>query len=105
MGDEQAVLVYLDGVGLPDEIYEQYDLEQLENQLTEVIEARGVGMYDGNEFGPSEVVLYMYGPDAEALFSAIAPVLRDYPLCRNSKAVIRGGGPESEGREVRLPLA
>ena len=36
---EQAVLVYLDGVGVPSEAYEQHDLATLEDQLIAVLSA------------------------------------------------------------------
>jgi hypothetical protein len=99
----QAVLVYLDTVGLPQEVYDENDLETLESRLEEVISGgKNLGEYDGNEFRPKEVVLFMYGPDAEALFSAIEPTLRDYPLCRGARVQIRRGPPGSAEREVRL---
>jgi hypothetical protein len=102
---EQAVLVYLEGTGLPDTVYEQYDVASLEDQLVEAIENAGVGEFDGNEFGPGEVTLFMYGPDAEALYRAVEPVLRAYPLCGGARVMVRPGGPEIAGREVRLPRA
>jgi len=36
--DEQAVLIYLDRQNLPDEIYEEYDVLTLDEQLTNVLE-------------------------------------------------------------------
>jgi hypothetical protein len=100
--NEQAVLVYLDGKGLSDEVYKQYDVAGLEDQLVEAIEQAGVGEYDGDEFGPGEVTLFMYGPDAEALYRVVEPVLREYPLSQNARVLIRPGGPEVAGRVVRL---
>ena len=100
--NEQAVLVYLDGQNLPQEVYEDYDVSTLEDQLSEVIESQSLGEFDGNEFGPDGVTLYMYSPDAEKLFSGIESVLRAYPLCQNARVVIRQGGPGSQAREIRL---
>jgi hypothetical protein len=100
--NEQAVLVYLDSRGLPDRIYEQYDVSTLEEQLIEAVEAAGAGEFDGLEFGPAEVILFMYGPDADALFRSVEPILRAYPLCENARVVIRPGGPQIVGRELRL---
>ena len=91
--DEQAVLVHLDGTGLPDEIYATNDLATLEDRLTEIIEDQGLGQFDGNEIGPTGATLFMYGPDAESLFQAIESVLRDYPLCKNARVAIRKGPP------------
>ncbi len=99
---EQAVLVYLDGTGLPLHIYEECDLATIEDRLIEVMERNGLGKFDGNEIGPTETVLYMYGPDAELLFTGIEATLRDYPLCQGARVVIRHGSPGANQREVRL---
>jgi hypothetical protein len=99
---EQAVLVHLDASGLPAETYENYDLSTLEDQLIEAIDRTQSGEYDGHEFGPGETVLYLYGPSAEALFSAIEASLRSYPLSHNARVVIRSGPPGSPEREVLL---
>lgn len=99
---EQAVLVYLDGTGLPAEVYRDCDLVTIEDRLTEIIERDGLGEFDGNEVGPAETVLFMYGPDAERLFAGIEQALREYPLCKGARIVIRRGKPGAEQREVRL---
>lgn len=98
----QAVLVYLDGHGLPDKVYQDNDLATLEDQLLEAIQAGSLGELDGNEIGPAETTLYMYGPDAERLFAGIESTLRGHPLCQNARVVIRYGEPGAEQREIRL---
>ena len=99
---QQAVLVHLDGTGLPDHIYQECDLATIEDQLIEVIARNKLGEFDGNEVGPSETTLFMYGPDAERLFAGIEPILRGYPLCQGARVEIRHGGPGAQTREVRL---
>jgi hypothetical protein len=74
---EEAVLIYLDGTGLPDQIYQEYDLSTLEDQLIEAIGVEHVGEFDGNEIGPDGTTLYLYGQDANRLFAAVEPILRD----------------------------
>ncbi len=101
--DEQAVLVYLDARTLPDEVYEEHDATTLEDKLTAAIEEAGTGDFDGNEFGGGEVVLFMYGPNAEALFRSIEPLLRAHPLCQNARVEIRPGGPDIPPQQLRLP--
>ena len=101
--NEQAVLVYLDGKSLPKAVYENYDLATLEDQLIDAIESQSLGEFDGNEIGPGESILYMYAPNAEALFTGIEPILRAYPLCQNARVVVRYGGPRSQVREITLP--
>lgn len=99
---DQAVIVHLDGIGLPPEIYEKCDVSTLEDQLIEIIDAGRLGEFDGNEFGPEEVTLFMYGPDAERLYAAIAETLLAYPLCRGAKVEIRYGAPGARTRVVTL---
>jgi len=100
---EQALLVHPDALGLPKEVYDSYDVATLEDRLEDAISREAAGEFDGNEFGPGEVVLLMYGPDAERLFKVVESVLRDYPLCRGARVRIRAGGPGSPEREFRLP--
>lgn|GEM_PF-996824 len=100
--EEQAVIVHLPGSGLPDEVYEHYDLSALEDQLIDAVDRAGCGEFDGNEFGPEGATLYLYGPDAEALFAAIEGTLRAYPLCPNAQVEIRYGPPGSPQREVTI---
>ena len=99
---DQTVLVHLDGQTLPAEVYRDHDLLTLEGQLSDAIEAQGLGEFDGNEIGDPGATLFMYGPDAERLFAGIEAILRAYPLCKNARVVIRRGGPGAEEREVLL---
>jgi hypothetical protein len=94
-GDKQAVLVYLEG--------EDFDIMiGISDKLIEAIENSGLGMFDGNEIGGNETVLFMYGPDAELLFQRIEPILREDEFCRGAKVVIRWGGHDAPQRVVTL---
>ena len=96
---DQAVLIYLDGQGLPDEVYADCDLMTLEDKLEQALRSGNLGVVDGNEVGPGEVTIFLYGADAEAMVRGIEPVLREYPLCRGARVVVRRGSPGSEQRE------
>lgn len=98
----QAVLVHLDGAGLPADVYERYDLATIEDQLTTVLEESGLGEFDGNETGPAETVLFLYGPDAERLFAGIEETLRAYPLCKGARVVVRRGELGAQERTLTL---
>ena len=102
--NEQAVILHLDGSTLPRETYEEYDLSTLEEQLIEIIESNALGEFDGNEFGPDGTRLFMYGPDADALFAGIEPALLAFPLCAGARVMIRYGGPGTKEREIILPM-
>jgi tetratricopeptide (TPR) repeat protein len=88
------VLVELDGINLPEWVYRDCDIATLENRLEEVLEIDAQGELDGHETGPESTTLFLYGADAEALFRAVEPLLRDYPLCRGARLTIRQGDQE-----------
>ncbi len=94
---DQAVLVHIagpmhDGIGLDD----------LEDALIEAIDRAGVGEFDGNELGPEDATLFMYGPDADQLFAVIEPVLWRAALPAGSHATVRYGEPGAEERRIDL---
>lgn len=72
------------------EVDEREEILALEDRLIAAIEAAGVGEFDGNEFGGGEAVLFAYGPDADALFGAMEPILREFPA-RPAWCVLRYG--------------
>jgi hypothetical protein len=80
-GAEQAVIARYrladDGFGGQDQ---RATVRQATSLLTEAIEQAHVGEYAGHEFGSGEVVLYAYGPDADALFAVMEPILHDLPF-------------------------
>lgn len=102
---EEAILIFLDGAGLADSVYRSSDLSTLEDLLIARLEKEGIGILDGHEIGPTETVIYLYGASAEKMFAEIKPILEKYPLCQNSKVVVRHGGPGANQRVVSLPTA
>ena len=97
MSGQQAVIATF----ISDEEWNVYDIE---DQLIEAVETAGVGEFDGNLMGPGEVVLYAYGPDADALFAVMEPILRSVPA-REAYAIKRYGEPgDPEMLEVRVEL-
>ena len=98
----ECVLIHLDGVNLPDKVYQECDLSTLEGMLIEAIESNNVGELDGNETGPTETTIFTYGPDADKLYRAMEQVLKEYPLSQNARIVIRRGGPGSPQAQIHL---
>jgi hypothetical protein len=93
--DKQAVLIYLKG--------EDFDrMIALSDALETVIEKNDLGMFDGNEIGSGGTTLYMYGPDAEKIFTHIESVLRADNYCKDAIVVIREGPFGSPERKVTL---
>ncbi len=61
-----------------------------------------VGEFDGNEIGAGTATLFFYGRDANKIVQVVGPVLREYPVFRNVRIVIRKGPPGSPETEVQL---
>ena len=101
---EHAVLVYLklsdDGFGSTDE---RDQIHELSDRLEAAIENNHAGEFDGDEFGEGQCTLFMYGPDADALFGAIEPLLRDSPLSSGGHTIKRyGDAYDADAKEVRV---
>ena len=99
---EQALLVKLDAINLPKEIYDAHDLSTLEDQVLNAINGANLGEYDGNEVGEGVATLFLYGSDAERLYLHLEPILRANPLCQGATVVIRQGKPGAPERGFQL---
>ena len=105
-GPQNAVIVHLKLAGGKfGTASEVVDCQELEDQLEKEIARAGVGEMDGNEIGEDECTLFMYGPDADRLFSAIERSLRASPLAKGAWAIKRYGAAEDpQARQVRVDL-
>ena len=99
-GVQQSVAVYLDGVSLPDDVYANLDFDETVDQLTS---AAGEGSFHGFWQGAEETGLFFFGPDAEAVWSRLEPVLSAMPIGQNARVVVRPARDTARHRTVRLP--
>jgi hypothetical protein len=99
-GIAEGLAIYLDGVNQPREVYESTSAQELLDKLLEAFD--GAAEFRGSWQGPRETSLYFYGINAQHLFERIEPVLRDYPLSRNARVIIRHGSQTLEPHEVQL---
>jgi hypothetical protein len=78
----------------------------LEKRLEQAIVKAGVGAFDGNEVATDgkDGTLYMYGPNADALFAAMHPILAAAEFMRGARVTLRYGPPEDGVREVEVIL-
>lgn len=99
---EHAVLIHIPA---PKDESDQIGLDQIENPLIAALERSGTGEWDGHEIDlqTGEAVIYLYGPDADRLYTAIEPTLRDAPIPPGSYAVKRYGEPGARELRVKLP--
>ena len=99
---EEAVIVHFN--------YGQKDWSQFfefEKNLEEAIAKAAVGEYDGNELATdgSDGSMYMYGPDADALFAIVKPRLLSASFLRNVVVTLRYGAvndPTTREKKVGL---
>jgi hypothetical protein len=103
---EHALIAHLKlsdaGFGTP---AERQDFMSLESKLEAALTGSGAGRFDGNEFGDGECVWYMYGPDADALFEAAEPIIREARPRPGSFVVKRRGAPgDPEAKEETIQL-
>ena len=75
------------------------------DELCEVLEKRlkdsGTGEFDGTDNAPGFIQLYAYGPDAEAMFEIMEPVIRLSRHATGAMAVLRFGEGLLEPAETR----
>jgi hypothetical protein len=103
---EHAVLVYikLSDANMGSE-KERNDCHALEDRMERSIKTKQAGEFDGDEFGEGFCTLFMYGPDADALFNAVESDLRAAPLLAGSYAIKRyGPATDPTARETRVVL-
>ncbi|MCX5745883.1 MAG: hypothetical protein NT062_25685, partial [Proteobacteria bacterium] len=98
-GATEGIAIYLDGITQPAAIYESTSAQELVDRLLASLPS---AQLRGSWQGPEETALYLYGADAEQMWTVVEPVLRDYPLSRNARVVVRHGNPANHPREVRL---
>jgi hypothetical protein len=77
-------------------------LEDLEDRLDDLLDGSDVGELDGNEVGMGFWTLYFYVPDANALWDAIQPTIRDYGPPTGSYVEKRYGGPDDAEETFEL---
>lgn len=100
-GVQEGVAIYLDGVGLPNEVYERTNIQEVVQRLAEAVESVG-GEWRGSWSGASETALYQFGPSADAMLDALLPVFDSFAICQNARVVIRQGT-DGTTRTVRVP--
>jgi hypothetical protein len=99
-GTQQCMAIFFDGTTLPDEVYANLDFDGV---LTEIGTAAGDGSFRGVWQGAQETGVFFFGPDADAMFIRVEPILRRLPIGQNARVVLRHGKEELNPREVRLP--
>lgn len=103
-GVSECLAIFLDGVGLPDSVYESTDINELADQIAAILDEHSLGEIRGSWSGPTETAIFLHGPSAQAIYDALKPLLATYPLTQNARVVIRHGKAELQPETVRLPM-
>jgi hypothetical protein len=79
----------------------------LEDQIRYAVSEAGVGEYDGHEIPEdgSEGSFYLYGPDAEAVYRVISPLLAESSFMHGATVTLWYGprGRKTQKRVIELP--
>jgi len=85
LGKIEGIAIYLDGINLPDEIYESSDINIVIDEINKSL--KGHGSIQGYWQGPTETGLYLYGVDADEMKRLILDFMEQYPLCKGARVV------------------
>ncbi|MDR1410435.1 MAG: hypothetical protein LBJ12_09320 [Oscillospiraceae bacterium] len=83
IGTLEGLALYLNGIDLPDSIYEKCDINYVVSELGNLLENKGE-LYSWWE-GPQDTALYFYGENFAGMRHFIAPFLDEYPLCQKCR--------------------
>jgi hypothetical protein len=81
----EGLAVYLNGTDLPDQVYQDCDVNVVYSEFNRLLE--GQGAVHSHWQGPTETALYMYGPSYHTMHAALAEFLATYPLCARARVV------------------
>jgi len=85
IGEQEGLALYLNGIDLPDEVYQTSDINFVAEQIDQLIEGKGIrySHWEGNE----ETALYFYGNSFIEMKTLISEFINTYPLCEKCRVV------------------
>jgi hypothetical protein len=102
-GTYEQLTIYLDGAGLPDDVYENLDFDQLYRELGEAVGREAGGQARSVWAGPTETGIHLAGPKADALEQVVNAMWHTVPVFQNARLVLRYSDGRAPG-EKRLPM-
>jgi hypothetical protein len=102
-GTYEQLTIYLDAVGLPDDVYDALDFDELSGELSARVERDASGQARSVWTGDTETALHLAGPSADALEHVVRAMWKTTPVFQNARLVLR----YADGRasvEKRLPM-
>lgn len=102
--EPEAVILHIVLVHNPPSEEEVERWQGLQEQLAEAIDVAGAGEFDGDGWGDGMLDVFMYGPSADALWDAVAPVIEKHAIPKGSHAIKRYRTPAGD-REERIDIS
>jgi hypothetical protein len=100
---QHAVIVHLK---LSDQAFGSFDERErafaLEDRLEDALSRSAVAEYDGHEFGGGWCRFYVYGDDANAIATLVAPIVAQFSRSPSSVLIKRFGPPGAPQEECPL---
>jgi len=84
-GTNEGLAVYLNGTDLPDEVYQQSDLNVVYEEFNRLLGSHG--SVQSHSQLATETALYMYGRSFEEMKQCLMPFMESYPLCQKARMV------------------
>lgn len=87
IGGLDGLAVYLNGTDLPDEVYENNDINEVFSELIDRLSCNGALNWSYWQ-GPRETAFYFYGEGGvDMMLAKVQPFLNEHPLCQKSRTV------------------
>jgi hypothetical protein len=102
-GKYEQLTIYLDGTGLPPDVYESLDFDRFYSELGEAAGREADGQARSVWTGATETAVHLAGPNADALEHVVKAMWHTAPILQNARLVLR----YADGRapiERRLPV-
>jgi hypothetical protein len=82
-GNLEGLAIYLNGTDLPDDVYKHCDINYVWEEIDRLIGEKA--SIQGHWQGATETALYLYGPSATMMRSAIVDFAQSYPLFERAR--------------------
>lgn len=102
-GKYEQLTIYLDGTGLPPDVYESLDFDRVYRELGQAVGREADGQARSVWTGPTETAVHLAGPKADALERVVTAMWETVSVFQNARLVLR----YADGRapaERRLPM-
>ena len=83
VGTLEGLALYMNGIELPDEVYESCDINYAVDKINELLGMSGK-LYS-HWRGPQDTALYFYGESFSVMKEKMAEFLQEYPLCQKCR--------------------